>query len=136
MQQVTEECMVKSNNKLNDASGSVIEENFLKQNPEGFSDAPSIVATNQMPKYVKATFLNNRDPGVALHFHYHSKTHPIKHYTLYHGSEHLLPEEIIDHLENCSEPQYAYRKNPEGHQEHYISGYKYIFSFRNKRNVA
>lgn len=129
--------MARTQKRLNDSSSKVIEENHLKQNPEGLPDqVTGIVITNHIPQYRKVVFLNNRDPGVALHFHYHSKTHPLKHYTLFHGLEHELPVEVIDHLESCGEAQYGYRKNREGHPEHYVTGHKYIFQFRNAKQVA
>jgi hypothetical protein len=122
---------------LNDAKSKIIEENILKENPDGLPDkATGLVIAKYVPEYRKVIFLNGRDPGVALHFHYHSKTHPLKNYTLYHGLEHELPVEIIDHLETCAEPQYAYRKNIEGHTEHYIKTYKYIFQFKTVKKAA
>lgn len=126
--------------KLNNSSGKEITEAFLKQDAEGIK--PTEVAENEIviakhiPEMRKVVFLNGRDPGVALLFHYASGTHPLKHYTLYHGFEHELPVEVIDHLESCAEPQYAYRKNPEGHMEQYVVGYKYIFQFRKKGKAA
>ena len=124
--------------RLNTAKPRVIAENVLKQNPEGFeeAEAPTIVVMDHIPEYRKVVFLNGRDPGVALHFHYASKTHPLKHYTLYHGFEHELPLEIIDHLESCAENQYAYRKTPQGEIEQFVNSKKYIFQFRNSKKAA
>lgn len=126
--------------KLNTASKEVIDENFLKQDPEGhdpinLDKAEAMIVAKHVPEYRRTVFTNNRDPGVALHFHYHSKTHPLKHYTLYHGFEHELPLEVINHLETCGEPQYGYRRTDQGLPEHYVTGYKYIFSFRAKKTA-
>jgi len=120
--------------KLNDAKSEVIADNILKQDPDGFEPtedvSKKIVIAKEMPKYRKVIFINGRDPGVALHFHHSSKTHPLKHYTLFHGVEHELPEEVIEKLEECAENQYAYRKDSQGLPECYVSGKKYIFQFR------
>lgn len=124
-------------NTLGDQKSEIVDRNFLEENPEGLPDElTGIVGMKKIPEYKKVQFLNGRDPGVALHFHYASATHPLKHYTLFHGLEHDLPVEIIDHLETCSEPQYGWKKDPEGHPEPYISGRKYIFSFRKMKKVA
>ena len=121
--------------RLSDQKEKVITENILKQNPEGFEEAApkldEIVLAKHIPAYRNVTFLNGRDAGVALDFHYSSATHPLNLYKLLHGADYMLPEEVIEHLESCKEPQYAYRKNFAGFQEHYICGYKYIFQFRN-----
>jgi hypothetical protein len=121
--------------RLNDAKSEVIAENLLKENPEGLPpiqayDPEKIVIAKSIPKMKKFVFLNNRDPGVALCFHYASATHPLKNYTLYHGLEHELPEEVIDHLESCNEPQYSYRKGVDGHPESFIESRRYIFQCR------
>lgn len=119
--------------RLNDAKSEVIAANVLKQNPEDYAEAaaPQVVVMNHIPEYRKVIFLNGRDPGVALHFHYASKTHPLKNYTLYHGFEHELPVEVIEHLESCAENQYAYRKTAQGEIEQFVNSKKYIFTFRN-----
>lgn len=119
--------------KLNESSPDVIGVSFLEQNPDGLEPAAArIVVANHIPEYRDVVFQNGRDAGVALMFHYSSATHPLHNYTLFHGHKHKLPVEVIEHLESCREPQYGYRKNPEGHPECYVTGYKYIFSFRNK----
>jgi hypothetical protein len=130
--------MARKKSVLNQASTDVIEKNFLEPDPEGFKpmdaaekEITGVVPVRVMPKLRKVIFLNGRDPGVALHFHYHSKTHPLKHYTLFHGKEHELTEEIIDHLESCAERQYAYRQGPDGCPEQYVKSLKYIFQCRN-----
>lgn len=123
---------------LGDQKERIVTENFLKQNPEGFPDeapkAEKIVLAKYVPEYKKVVFINGRDPGYPLDFHYSSKTHPLKHYHLFHGKECDLPVEIIDWLESRCEPQYGYRKGESGFQEHYIQSYKYIFQCRNPKN--
>lgn len=126
--------MSKLKSKLNQESPEIIEEAFLKESSEALDHLPDaltgIVGMRHIPEYKKVIFQNGRDPGVALHFHYSSKTHPLKHYTLYHGLEHELPVEIIEHLESCAETTYGWRKDRQGFPESYPSGRKYIFSFR------
>lgn len=128
--------MARPRSILNDRKSEVIEANVLQENPEGLPDESGIVLSRFIPKMKKIQFLNGRDPGEALFFHYHSKTHPLKHYTLYHGQEHDLPEEIIAHLENCAEAQYGYRQGRDGHPEMYTKSHKYIFQCKTVRNVA
>lgn len=130
--------MARPRKKLNEAKSEVIAQEILKENPEGLPDLPDeseIVIAKVMPVARRIVFINGRDPGYPLEFHYHSKTHPLKHYKLLHGHEYTLTEEIIEHLEGCREPQYAYRKGLDGHQEHYICSYKYIFQCRNAPKV-
>lgn len=123
--------------KLNEASSEVIEKNFLEENPEGHPSTESvIVQAKYIPEMRKFIFLNGRDPGCALTFHYASKTHPLETYTLYHGFEHVLPLEVIEHLENCYETYYAYRKTDQGSIEQYPKSRKYIFQCKNQRKVA
>lgn len=117
-------------NTLGDSKAEIVEKNFLEQNPEGLPDASGLVQTTHIPEYKKVVFVNNRDTGIALHFHYHSKTHALKHYTLFHGYEHDLPLEVIEHLESCAETLYSYRKNAQGIPESFPTGKKYIFQFR------
>lgn len=120
--------------RLADEKEEVVNENILKAEPEGQPPLPNIdkiVVMKNVPEYRRVTFLNGRDPGYPLDFHYHSATHPLKIYKLFHGKDYDLPIEIIEHLENRKEPQYAYRKGENGFQEHYICGYKYIFQLRN-----
>lgn len=101
-----------------------------------------IILSNHVPKYEKIIFHNNRDPGCTLYFHYHSKTHPLKHYTLGHGLEYNLPVEVIKHLEgenkndpySCHTRIYSQRKNYEGLPENYVSGYKPYFTCRTVRD--
>lgn len=122
--------------RLNDAKSEVIAENVLKQNPDGLPSTDDmvsepVVVAKQIPEYRKVQFLNGRDPGYPLDFHYASSTHPLKIYKLIHGHEYNLPVEIIDHLESCNEPQYGYRKGADGHPEMYVVSRKYIFQLRN-----
>jgi len=126
--------------KLNEASSQVIEQNMLKETPDkelGIPDESGIViavATSEIPKMKRIMFLNGRDPGYPLDFHYHSKTHPLKLYTLLHGKEYELPEEIIDHLELCAELQYAYRSGDDGKPEMYVKGRKYLYQCKPVKN--
>jgi hypothetical protein len=127
--------------KLNDAKAEVIAENVLQENPEGLppvdhKSMEKIVIAKEIPKMRKITFLNGRDPGYPLDFHYSSKTHPLKIYKLLHGHDYELSEEVIDHLESCNEPQYAYRKGMDGHPQMYVESRKYIFQCRNSKKVA
>lgn len=122
---------------LSGKSSEYVKENFLQQNPEDLAPC-NLVVGNTMPepsKMVRFIFHNQRDPGVALHFHYHSKNHPLKHYTLFHGLEHELPQEIVDHLESVGEPQYGERKTADGHPEPYVKGHKYIFRCQTRKSA-
>ncbi len=127
----------KIKSKLNNASAEVIENNILKENPLGLPDDISgLVMSTTIPEMRKIQFLNGRDPGHELMFHYHSKTHPLKHYTLYHGAEYDLPVEVIEHLESCAEPVYAYRQGQSGHPEMYRKSSKYIFQCKTVKRMA
>lgn len=133
--------MARTRSKLNAASSEVIEKNVLQENPEGLpkidpSYGESIVIAPVVPEMRRITFVNGRDPGQELMFHYHSKTHPLKHYTLFHGKEYDLPVEVIDHLENCAEKVYGYRPGQSGHPEMYTKSLKYIFSCKTVRRAA
>lgn len=120
--------------RLNDAKPEVIAENILKQDPEGLPKtedaAPQIVVSPTIPEYRKVVFINGRDSGYPLEFHYCTKTHPLKQYKLLHGFEYNLPVEVIEHLEQCNEPIYAYRKGLDGHPEMYVISRKYHFQLR------
>lgn len=128
--------------RLNDAKSEVIAENVLKENPEGFppvdhTTVEKIVVSRNMSEYRDVQFLNGRDPGYPLDFHYSSKTHPLKQYKLLHGHNYKLPVEIIEHLESRSEPVYGYRRGADGHPEMYVTSRKFIFQCRNvPRNNA
>lgn len=86
-----------------------------------------IVVTNEVPKFEKVIFRNQRDPGHPLEFHYASKTHPFKQYTLIDGKTYDLPVEVIKNLEQCRENIEKYRRNADGIPEIYIAGYKTHF---------
>jgi hypothetical protein len=131
----------KAQPKLNHAKSEVIEENWLKQTPDGYEEPElhsdeKIVLTNYIPPMRRVQFINGRDPGCELMFHYHTKTHPLKHYTLFHGKEYDLPIEVIEHLENCAEKQYGYRQGPNGHPEMYTKSLKYLYSCKSPRKIA
>lgn len=135
--------MARPKNNLNSKSSEYIEENFLSPTPEGLESRSTVphdgdlVVAHHIPEMRKVQFVNGRDPGQELMFHYHSATHPLKHYTLFHGKEYLLPVEIIEHLENCKESQYGYRTNPEsGHPEMYVKGHKYLYQCKSVKQRA
>jgi len=81
----------------------------------------------EAPKHEKIVFRNQRDPGHDLMFHYASKTHPFKMYTLVDGQTYPLPIEVIRNLESCRENIEKYRRNQHGLPEIYIAGYKTHF---------
>lgn len=128
--------MARTPSKLNEAKSAVVEKNILLENPEGLPDESNIVIAKHVPVMKKVVFLNGRDPGVALHFHYASATYPLQQFTLYHGFEHELAEEIIDHLESRKEPQYGYRRDPQGHPECFVKSWKYIFQCKPVKKAA
>src|SRR5208282_3896602 len=119
----------KMTNKLNKADSETINKNFLEENPEIPTEKKIVVSTD-IPKMVTIRFLNNRDPGVCLHFHYSSKTHPLKHYDLMHGFEYTLSEEVVHHLQGllkndpyaCHARTYSRRMRDDGISETYASG--------------
>jgi hypothetical protein len=127
--------------RLNEAKSEVIADNVLKQDPDGLPPVDmaileKVAVVKMMPKFRKIVFLNGRDPGYPLDFHYASKTHPLKIYKLLHGQEYDLPEEVIEHLESCAEPQYAYRKGLDGHPQMFVESRKFIFQCRNAPRKA
>lgn len=133
--------MARPQRRLNDEKAEVIAENHLKMNPDGLEPVaedivPQVVIAQHVPQHRRVQFLNGRDPGVPLEFHYHSKTHHLKHYTLEHGQEYDLPVEIIDHLENCAERVYGYRQARSGHPEMYTKSLKYIFQCKTVKSAA
>lgn len=127
--------------RLNDMDRETIERNFLKEEQDCLPTEEQVVIAKEIPKYERIIFVNNRDPGEALYFHYASKTHPLKHYTLMHGLEYNIPVEVIKHLEgqnpldpfSCHSRIYSQRKNYEGMPENYVSGYKPYFQCRSVR---
>jgi hypothetical protein len=87
-----------------------------------------VVIANEIPQLEKIIFRNQRDPGYPLEFHYASKTHPFKQYSLIDGQEYTLPKEVIRNLEGCRENIEKYRKNQSsGLPEIYVAGYKTHF---------
>lgn len=134
--------MEKKRSQLNGKSSKYIEENILKNDPEGLPlvDAPKeneIIPTKVVPEYRRVQFINGRDPGQALEFHYHSKTHPLKKYILFHGMEYDLPLEIIEHLEDCKQNHYGHRWNEaEGRTECFVKSFKYLYQCRSVRRAA
>jgi len=97
----------------------------IAQIAQEMEEAVEIVA--EMPKIEKVIFRNQRDPGYPLDFHYYSKTHPFKIYTLIDGKEYFLPTEVIRNLEGCRENKYKHRRNAENLPEIYVAGYKSHF---------
>lgn len=86
-----------------------------------------VVIANEIPKFEKVTFRNQRDPGHVLEFHYASKTHPFKQYKLVDGEKYDLPIEVIKNLERCRENIEKYRRNANGIPEIFVAGYKTHF---------
>jgi hypothetical protein len=102
-----------------------------------------VFVSKEIPRTEEITFINNRDsasPTVPLEFHYHSKTHPLKRYTLYSGKNYTLPVEIIQHLEgqgeldpySCHKREYAERMGPNG-TELYVNNYVSYYQCRRVR---
>lgn len=126
---------------MNNCSSEVIEKNFLEQNPD-IPTEQKVVIAKEIPKMEKVVFMNNRDPGITLHFHYCSKTHPLKHYDLIHGQTYDLPIEVISHLEGtnqhdpyaCHERRYGRRMRQDGLSENYINGYRSYFQCKTVRS--
>lgn len=98
----------------------------LQEVAEQMQDEQVVVIT-EAPRYEKITFRNQRDPGHPLEFHYASKTHPFKMYTLIDGKQYDLPFEVIRNLESCREDIHKHRRNADGNPEIYIAGYKTHF---------
>lgn len=126
---------------LNETDREKIENNFLDEN---FAEVPTeqkVVIAKEIPKMEKVMFQNMRDPGVTLHFHYASKTHPLKHYDLIHGQEYDLPIEVIRHLEGenkhdpyaCHSRLYGRRMKADGFSETFVNGYKPYFQLKHMR---
>jgi len=89
-----------------------------------------------VPEHRRVQFLNGRDPGIPLEFHYSTKTHPLKQYKLIHGHEYDLPIEVIEHIESCAERNYGYRTGADGHPEMYTKSLKYIFQCKSVKRAA
>jgi hypothetical protein len=86
-----------------------------------------VVVVDEIPRFEKITFRNQRDPGHVLEFHYASKTHPFKQYKLIDGAQYDLPFEVVRNLESCRENIEKYRKSAQGIPEVYVAGYKTHF---------
>lgn len=127
--------------KLNTMTKEVIEKNFLEADPEELAPNKTVIVAQEIPRYERVIFINNRDPGVTLHFHYASGTHPLKHYDLAHGKEYDLPLEVCVHLEGenkcdmyaCHQRIYGKRTNHEGLPENYVQSYKPYFQLKRVR---
>ena len=132
--------------KLNECSKETIEQNFLEEEPEIPANEKVHVhpASQPIPRMETIVFMNNRDPGVTLHFHYASATHPLRHYDLIHGQQYTLPVEVINHLEgqnpwdqwSCHSRLYGKRQKADGTTEHYVNGYKSYFQCKPVRMAA
>lgn len=121
---------------LGDEASKKVTEEFLKENPEGLPDAPKlekVVVAKFIPEMEEVVFVNQRDPGVMLEFHYKSKTYPIQHFKLMDGETYKLAKEIIDHLQSCSIPIYGKEIMDQGICKRPIVGHKYMYSFRNPK---
>jgi hypothetical protein len=126
--------IINSAKKVSNMSVEAQEKAFLEENPDVLPECGIVTECKHIPEMRRIIFLNGRDPGVPLDFHYASKTHPLKFYTLYHGQEHDLPVEVIYHLEDCGENQYGYRTGRSGHPEMYVKSKKYIFQCKATRD--
>ncbi len=132
--------------KLNDCNKETIDNNFLVEDPQIPVNEQVVVQTAAVPipKFADIIFMNNRDPGTTLHFHYASKTHPLRLYDLIHGQKYTLPVEVINHLEGTNEKDpwachsrlYGQRKRGDGTTETYVNGYKSYFQCKELRKAA
>jgi hypothetical protein len=109
----------------------------LIQNPEGFSEElPRIAIVKEVPKMERVIFRNMRDPGVTLDFHHASKRVPLQMFHLKDGKETLLPEEVVDRLNDCKVPIYAYRRDADGAPQMYVKSYRYHFQIQRLRDAS
>lgn len=132
--------------RLNDCSKATIDQNFLEEQPEiPVNEKVHVHSASQpIPKMETIVFMNNRDPGVTLHFHYASATHPLRLYDLVHGQQYTLPVEVIKHLEGqnewdqwaCHQRLYGKRVKQDGTTEPYVNGYKSYFQCKSVRAAA
>lgn len=129
--------MARKKQTLGDESAKKVTEEFLKETPEGFPDETleKVVVTAHVPEYQEVVFVNQRDPGVMLEFHYKTKTYPLQHFKLMDGECYKLAKEIIDHLQSCSIPIYGKETMDKGVCERPVIGHKYMYSFRNPKSV-
>lgn len=131
---------------LGELSKDTVEKNFLQENPEIPVNEKIVVhaASQPIPKMETIVFMNNRDPGTTLHFHYASKTHPLRMYDLIHGQQYTLPVEVIQHLEGqrefdpwaCHSRMYGQRRKADGTTETFVNGYKSYFQCKSVRQAA
>jgi len=97
----------------------------LLDNPDMPAELVVHIAS-QIPEEQEIIFINNKDPGETLEFHYHSKTHPLKHYKLIPGQKRKLPVEVIKHLEGQSDndPYSCHRRE---YEEKFVDGFSQLF---------
>lgn len=96
-----------------------------------------VFVSKDIPRTREIVFINNRDPSQEVQFHYHSKTHPLKRYTLFPNKQYTLPIEIIEHLEgqgqndpySCHKREYGERTGLNG-TELYVNNYIPYFQCR------
>lgn len=127
--------MAKKKLTLGDQPEKKVTQEFLNDSPEGFPDAAqvNVVVAEHVPEYEDVVFVNQRDPGVMLEFHYKSKTHPMHHYKLMDGETYKLTKEVIDHLQSCSIPIYGKEIMERGVFSRPVISRKYFYSFRNPK---
>jgi hypothetical protein len=128
---------------LGELDKETVDRNFLTEEPD--VDLNKIVhpysASMPIPQFRWITFMNNRDPGTTLHFHYASQNHPLRHYDLVHGQNYNLPEEVIRHLEgnndidqwSCHKRLYGRRMKSDGVTEVFVNGYTPYFQCKQAR---
>lgn len=98
---------------------------FLLENPD--VPAELVVHTSaQLPEEQEIIFINNKDPGEVLEFHFHSKTHPLKHYKLIPGQKRKLPVEVIKHLEGQGDKD-PYSCHKREYEEKFVDGFSQLF---------
>lgn len=126
---------------LNNMDKETIEKNFLVEDSADIPTEQKVVIAKEIPDFEDIIFQNNRDPGCTLFFHYASKTHPLKHYTLVHGQQYKLQSEVVRHLEgqneydpySCHSRLYGVGQNAEGNAAPVVNGYKSYFQCRSVR---
>lgn len=97
---------------LGDEAPEKVHAAFLQEEVEDLPINQTITRNRHKPNMRRVVFSNMRDPGQPLDFHYSSGTHPLKMYTLYHDKPVELPEEVIEHLENCGQLLYKWGFDP------------------------
>lgn len=122
---------------LNKQKEQIINKEFLKEDISDemkaiLNDAKKIEVVKKMPKMVKVIFRNQRDPGVTLKFHYSNACEgiPLTHYTLVDGKEYILPQLVVNHLEERNLPRYHDVKGEEGTTTPQIKSRTYNFMFK------